>query len=330
MVAAPEVENAVTVMRALLVTLALVTSLAVAPAHAALRVLVISGLGGEPEYEKRFQQQADAIAKAAARSGATKDNVLVLSGEGAKRDAIEREFNSLIGKTAREDQVAIVLLGHGTFDGDEYRFNIPGPDLTGGEILALLNRIPATQQLIVNATSSSGSVVESWKRANRIVITATKSGNERNATRFAQYWIEALTSSEADRDKNETVTAAEAYDYAMRRVADAFKADASLATEHSRMEGGNAASFVVARLGSSAVLPDDAALNAMVSEQAGIEQQIEAVKARKASLDSKQYYDELEKVLITMAQLDRRIEARKAILLGTPTTARDPNEPKKR
>jgi hypothetical protein len=328
MAAAPEVEDVVTLMRALLLTLAVAASLVALPAHAALRVLVVSGLGGEPEYEKRFHQQADAVAKAAARSGAPKDNVVVLSGEAAKRDAIERALNALISKAAKEDQVAVVLIGHGTYDGEDYRFNIPGPDLTGGEILSFLNRIPATQQLVVNATSASGSVVESWKRANRIVITATKSGNERNATRFAQYWIDALSSAEADRDKNETVTAAEAYDFAMRRVTDAFKSDASLATEHSRMEGGNPSNFIVARLGNAAVLPDDAALNAMLTEQAGIEQQIDAVKARKASLDSKQYYDELEKVLISLAQLDRRIEERKAVLLGTPTT-RNSDEPKK-
>jgi hypothetical protein len=318
-----EVEDVVIRVRALLLTLALVGPLAAAPACAALRVLVVSGLGGEPDYEKRFEQQAQAVAHAAERSGAPKDNVVVLSGEQARREAVQREFNSLIAKAAKEDQVAVVLIGHGSYDGEDYRLNLPGPDITGGEILAFLNRLPATQQLVVNATSASGSVVESWKRANRIVITATKSGNEKNATRFAQYWIEALSSSDADRDKNETVTAAEAYEYATRRVADNFKSDAALATEHSRMEGGNAGTFTVARLGSSAVLPDDAALNAMLTEQAGIEQQIEHVRARKQSLDSKQYYDELEKVLLTLARLDRRIDERKATLLGTK---RDPDE----
>ena len=225
MAPAPEMEDAVIRFRALLLTLAL-APLAAVPAHAALRVLVVSGLGGEPDYEKRFEQQAEAVAAAAARSGATKENVVVLSGEPARREAVQREFTSLISKAAKEDQVVVVLIGHGSYDGEDYRLNLPGPDITGGEILAFLNRLPATQQLVVNATSASGSVVESWKRANRIVITATKSGNEKNATRFAQYWIEALSSSEADRDKNETVTAAEAYEYAARKVADGFKSDA--------------------------------------------------------------------------------------------------------
>jgi hypothetical protein len=327
MAAAIEVEDAVTRFLAL-VTLALLAAVMPTAANAALRVLVVSGLGGEPDYERRFQQQAEAVAQAAARAGATKDSVIVLSGESARREALQRAFDTLIAKTQKEDQVAVVLIGHGSFDGEDYRLNLPGPDITGSEIAAYLNRLPSTQQLVVNATSASGSVAETWKRANRIVITATKSGNERNATRFAQYWIEALSSSEADRDKNDTVTAAEAYDYASRRVADAFKSDAALATEHPRMEGGNAAAFLVARLGNNAVLPDDAALSAMLTEQAGIEQQIEQVKTKKSGLDSKQYYDELEKVLITLARLDRRIDERKATLLGT--TAKDSDVPQKR
>jgi hypothetical protein len=306
----------------------LTLALAASPVHAELRVLVVSGLGGEPEYERRFQQQAEAIAQAAARAGAAKDNVVVLSGERARREAVERELDALARKAQKDDQVAIVLIGHGAYDGEEYRFNLPGPDMTGREIGALLDRLPANQQLVVNATSASGAVIESWKRPKRIVITATKSGNERNATRFAQFWIEALSSAEADRDKNETVTAAEAYEFASRKVADTFKSDAALATEHSRMEGGNANTFLVARLGNAAILPNDPALAALLAEQTGIEQQIEQVKGRKETLEREQYYDELEKVLISLAKLDRRIDERKAALLGT--TARESDAPRER
>jgi len=300
-----------------------------APAYAELRVFVVSGLGGEAEYEQRFQHQAEAIAKAAERSGAAAENVILLSGERARRESLQRELTAFVGKVQKADQVVVVFIGHGSFDGDDYRFNVPGPDVTGRELASMLDKIPSRQQLVVNATSSSGAVAEAWKRPGRIVITATKSGGERNATKFAQFWVEALTSSEADRDKNDTVTAQEAYDYAARRVADTFKADAALATEHSRMEGGSdAARFIVARLGNTAVLPNDAALAAMLKEQAGIEQQIDEIKSRKDSLSTDPYYDELEKALITLAKLDRRIDDRKAALIGSP--ARESNGTKTR
>jgi Peptidase C13 family len=308
-----EVEDPVKPARALLLTLAL----AVPPAFAELRVFVVGGLGGEAEYEDRFEQQAAAIAQAATRAGAAQDNVVVLNGENARRDALRRELASFVGKAKKEDQVVVAFVGHGSFDGEDYRFNIPGPDITGREIATLLDKLPAGQQLVVNATSSSGAVAEIWKRPNRIVITATKSGGERNATRFAQYWVEALSSAEADRDKNETVTVEEAYEFAARRVADTFKADAALATEHSRIDGPSPARFVVARLGSSADLPSDAALADMMKEQTGIEQRIDELKGRKATLAPEQYYDELEKILIELAQLDRRIDERKATLTGT-------------
>ncbi len=313
MAAQAEVEDFVKLARAWLLTLAL----AVSPAYADLRVFVVSGLGGEAEYAHRFEQQAAAIAQAAKRAGAASENVVQLGGESAKRDAFKRELSTFVGKARKDDQVVVVLIGHGSFDGDDYRFNIPGPDVTGREIASILDKLAASQQLVVNATSSSGAVAEIWKRPNRIVITATKSGGERNATRFAQYWVEALTSAEADRDKNETVTVEEAYEFAARKVADTFKSDAALATEHSRIEGASAARFIVARLGDTAALPDDAALADLMKQQSGIEQRIEELKGRKASLPQEQYYDELEKVLIDLAKLDRRIDERKTALGGT-------------
>lgn len=315
MAAETEVENAVTGPRALLLTVALAV-LTASPAQAALRVLVVSGLGGETEYERRFQQQAESVALAATKAGASPENVVMLSGEKARREELMRELTALGTKAQKDDQVAVVFIGHGSYDESDYRFNVPGPDITGREILAKLDRIAAAQQLVVLATSSSGAVIETWKRPNRILITATKSGGERTATRFAQYWVEALSSTEADRDKNEVITAAEAYELAARKVADTFKSDAALATEHSRLEG-NAARFVVARLGAPSSLPDDPALAALTKEQTGLEQQIEQIKGRKATLDSDRYYDELEKVLIEMARLDRRIDERKATLSGT-------------
>jgi hypothetical protein len=313
------VEDVVTLARAILLTVALVLSFAALPAHSAVRVLIVSGLGGQPEYEDKFQNQAKAAATAASHTGAAPADIVVLTGEQARRTNLDRALKKFAGNVKSDDQVVIELIGHGSFDGDDYRFNLPGPDITGKEIVAFLDSISPSQMLVVNATSSSGSVVESWRRPNRVVITATKSGSERNATRFAEYWVQALSSPEADRDKNEIVTAAEAYDFASRKVADTFKSDASLATEHSRLDGKIADRVVVARLGSSALLPNDAQLDALMKEQTTLEQQFDEVKARKAALAEEQYYDELEKVLVSLARLDRRIDERKAALLG-PTT----------
>ncbi len=314
--------------RANLFAICLVMSFTTLPAHSAVRVLIVSGLGGEPGYEQKFQTQAKAVATAASRSGAALKDVVVISGEQARRTALDPELKKFSATVKSEDQVVVVLIGHGSFDGEEYRFNLPGPDITGHEILAFLDSMPASQMLVLNATSSSGSVVEQWRRPNRVVITATKSGGERNATRFAEYWVQALSSAEADRDKNEIVTAAEAYDYASRKVADAFKSDAALATEHSRLDGKNADRIVVARLGSSALLPSDAQLDAMMKEQGTLETKLDTLKGKKDSLAADEYYNELEKVLLDVARLDKRIDTRKTELLGP--AAGGSNAPKNR
>ncbi len=129
-----------------------------------------------------------------------------------------------------------MMIGHGTFDGVEYKFNLPGPDISGTELAALLNRIPASRQLVVDMTSASGGATPALKKENRTVITATKSGSEKNATLFARYWVEALRDPAADTDKNEVVSALEAFQYAQTKTAQFFTEQKRLATEHPQLE----------------------------------------------------------------------------------------------
>ncbi len=226
MAAETEVEDAVTLARAVMLTVALALS---GQAHSAVRVFIVAGLGGEASCEQRFQQQATAVATAASRTGAAQKDIVVHQRRTrAAGDARSRDETVCRDDRQADDQVAVVLIGHGSYDGDEYRFSLPGPDITGEEIGAFLDSLKASAGAGGRIRPARvASVMEAWKKPNRVVITATKSGTERNATRFAEYWVQALSSPEADRDKNEIVTAAEAYDYASRKVADAFKSDAS-------------------------------------------------------------------------------------------------------
>jgi hypothetical protein len=282
-------------------------------ASAASFTFVAAGLGGEPEYEQRFREQAAAIAEAAKKADGEQGHVVVLTGEQARRDSLRREFQQFAGKVKAADTVTVVLIGHGTYDGEEYRFNVPGADITGSELEQLFDRLPAKKQLIVNATSSSGATIELWQRPERVVITATKSGGERTATRFAQYWLQAISTDAADVNKDEVVTAAEAFDYANRQVAASYKSDVSLATEHARIAGEETAAFTVARIGSSAGAGSDPEVTALLAQRGQIEQDLDGVKGRKASLSEDQYYDELEGVLVRLALLQKQIDAKRAV-----------------
>ena len=187
--------------------------------------------------------------------------------------------------------------------------------ITGTQLLSLLDRIPqAVSQLVIVATSTSGAVAERWSKPHRIVITATRSGGERNATRFGGYWAEALTSDEADRDKDGSLTAQEAYDFSVRKVGDAYKTEAAMATEHAKLVGKEPSRFVVARLGPAAMFASDAQLIAMREQQDGIERRLAEIRALKGQLSQDQYYDRLEPVLVEMARLGQRVDARLATL----------------
>src|SRR5690606_5995219 len=140
--------------------------------------------------------------------------------------------------------------------------------------------------------------------ARRVVITATRSGGERNATRFGGFWAEALTSEAADTDKDGNVTAREAYDYALRRVTDAFKADNAILTERSRIEGSEPSRFVVSR-------PGPAALR---EEQDSITARLAGLRQLKADLPEDDYYARIEPVLVELARVGVRIDARFAAL----------------
>ena len=106
--------------------------------------------------------------------------------------------------------VYIVLLGHGSFDGRNARFNLPGPDMGPADFNAALKALPTKQIVFVNTSSSSGPFVEAMSAPGRTIITATRSGAEQFATLFGGYFIDALASDTADADKNRRVSVLEA------------------------------------------------------------------------------------------------------------------------
>jgi hypothetical protein len=284
-----------------------------------LHALIVAGLGGEPAYDRAFREQAanyaTALRKLAGVSEAQQRGVRVLSGADATRDALRRELGEL-ARLPPQDPVVVALLGHGSFDGEEYRFNLAGPDVTGAELATLLDALPARSQLVVNTSSASGAVADRWKKAGRVVITATRSGTERNATRFGSFWVAALGDEAADADKNGMLSAQEAFAFANRKVVDSYKADAALATEHARLSGDNAERVPAARLAASVAFAPDDRLNALLGERDDLDRELDAVRERKTKLASDGYYDELEKVLVRIALLQRRIDARQTELKG--------------
>jgi hypothetical protein len=293
------------------VWLALALSCVVGAVRAEQYYLIVAGLGGEPSYEQRFAAEATALKQAAVRTAGDASHVTLLVGAEATREALRASMKKLAAAAKPADSVAVFLIGHGSYDGEHYKFNLPGPDIDDEELGRLLGALPARSQLVVNATSASGAVSEKWTAPGRTLITATKSGAERNATRFAQYWAQALSADEADANKNGVITAAEAFEYTSRKVTDSFESEGTLATEHPQLAGESGTRFEASRL--AARVASTAAQERLFSERDRLEQQIEDLKVAKDTMANDEYLDALQGLLLQLALVQREIDA-----AGTP------------
>lgn len=271
-------------------------------AAAETRVLVVAGLGGTPEYEAEFQRQAEIAAE---HLRALASDVVILGARDANRERLRTELESLGARSDARDEVVLLLIGHGSFDERDYRFNVPGPDPTGGELAAWLDALPAERQLVVVATSASGVLQTLLGEPRRTVITATRSGGERNVIVFPHYFIEALGDASADTDKDGYVSSSEAFRFAEAAVAAHYEQRKQMATEHPVLEG-DGAPLKLARLGGPPPSPLPAAQESRLAE---LEAEIAALKADKANYEPDDYYARLQALLVEVAMLQRHREA---------------------
>lgn len=283
--------------------------------------VTVSGLGGEPDYEQHFAMWAKDIQKSLQNSPDSKVETLVNATREQVRGALER-----IAREAKpQDTLVVMLIGHGSYDGYEYKINLPGPDLSAAELATLLDRIPAARQLVVNMTSSSGGSVEFLRKPNRVVIAATKTGTEKNATIFARYWAEALADPAADSDKNEVISALEAFRYADKKTAAFYESQNRLATEHAVLEdtgkgeavhapspengeGMLAAQFPLLRIGGAATAAKDAAKAPLLAKKEQLEQQIDKLKYDKAAIAPDEYKKQLAALLLELARTQEELD----------------------
>jgi hypothetical protein len=284
--------------------------------------LTIAGLGGEQEYEQRFSGWASEIDKIL--KGEPGAKVTTLSGAQATRANIESRMNELAKQAKADDSVVLFLIGHGSFDESDYKFNIPGPDLPATELGTLLDKIPA-HELVINMTSASGGSIPLLQKPKRVVITATKSGTETNATVFPRYFIEALRDPATDTDKNEVITALEAFRYAEAKTAKFFEDLKRLATEHALLEdvgkgegvkapsvengeGLTAGRFALLHTGSAQAMAKDPEKQKLLKQKEEIEQAIDELKYRKASMAVAEYRQQLSKYLVDLAKTQEALD----------------------
>jgi hypothetical protein len=284
-------------------------------------VLVIAGAPGEAEFAADIAVQLDAWAKA---SEAAKAKHIAINDSETDRDRVKAALEAE-PKTGR-GELWVVLIGHGTFDGKEAKLNLRGPDLSAAELTEWLK--PFERPLaIIDTTSASAPFMQKLAGRGRVVVSATRSGNEHNYARFGKYLAEALSDPKSDLDKDGQISLLESFLSASHRTTEFYKTEGRLATEHAliddngdglgtpadwfrgvvatkrardgaQLDGLRAHQFHLVRSASEQHLSPD-----LRARRDQLELQIAALREKKEKMNEGKYFQDLEKLLLELAKL---------------------------
>jgi hypothetical protein len=288
-----------------------------------VHLLVIGGVGGDEARSAQFHKWASSIIDAAAKRGVAGENITYLAERTeldpariklrSTRENVTQAFAALAGRVKVNDEIVVLLIGHGTFDGKTAAFNLPGPDLGAADFDKLLDKFPTQRIAFIHTGSSSGAFIPALAGPARTIVAATRSGGERNETRFPEYFAEALSGEEADRDRNGRVSMLEAFDFAKNRVAASYEKGGHMLTEHAMLDDGSEGKFAASqylappRSRTVEMAKADPKLRALVEERDTLDREIAALRQRKDQMNEAEYQQQLEKLLTELALKDRSI-----------------------
>jgi hypothetical protein len=288
-------------------------------------LILVVGAPGEPEYAQQFSAWAG-LWKQAAAKGDLRVRVIGLD-EAALPDERTRLLNVLAEEVSRSaGELWLVFLGHGTYDGRTAKFNLRGPDLSAEELAASLKscRRPL---VVIQCASASGPFLPALSAPGRVIITATRSGYEVNFARFGGYLARALADPAADLDHDGQISLLEAFLLAGRQVDQFYRDQGRLMTEHALLDdngdglgtppewfqgvravktpekgksvdGVRAHQMILARGQSEQGLRPEAR-----ARRDELEQELSALRLKKAEMKEDEYYSRLEKIMVETARL---------------------------
>lgn len=302
-------------------------------------LLVVVGAAGDEIYREVFHRYALELIDIAASQLALADDQVTYLGERpdeyservtdrSSRENVERELTRIADQATPDDKLFVVLIGHGSGEGEQSKFNLPGRDLSAVEYDALLDRLVTQKVAFINTASASGDFIAVLSAPNRVIVTATRDAYQNNQTMFPRFFVSAFSADVADLDKDERVSLFEAYTYASLEVKRFYEDENRMLTETSQIDdngdgegihepelgdpdGGLARALfldspaMVTAAGAEAA--DDPELRALYDTQRQLREQIEQLRVLKDTMDPDLYEAELEKLLIELARTDQRI-----------------------
>lgn len=315
---------------------------ALLPSHATAQgrthAIIVVGIGGTAEYRESFHAEASKIRNALIEKHGLPADDVVYFGERVEtapemiadrstRANLLQYFGELSQRAGPMDRIFVVMIGHGTSNGGEVQFNLPGPDLTPTDFQLGLVAFPTQTLALVATGSASGGFIAPLAGPNRILVAATRHERQLNATEFGEFFADAIAGDDADLDHDDRVSLLEAFLYTRREVERHYENENEMLTEAAVLDdngdgeashdaglagpdGPLAATFHLGGIsGTSAQTPDDPALAALYEERAEIQARIDEVRVLRDSMDEDTYLDTLEPLLVELALKNREIRA---------------------
>ena len=304
---------------------AIATPLAAA-AETRWAVIISGASGGEKYAEQMATWRADLRSALVDRYGFKAEHVKQLVDEAAKAGdrATTANVRSLFAEIkksgSKEDFVLIVLLGHGTYDGDVAKFNLVGPDMTAKDWTDVLTGVQG-RVTVVNTTEASFPFLEALSSKGRVVITATHSAAQKYATVFPEYFVKAMKEASTDLDKNGRTSIFEVFASASASVKQHFEQRGQLLTEHALIDdNGDGKGRQVADEGPDGGLARIAFLDAevvadsanpelanLIKRRRALEAQAEEHKQLKGVMPDAEWTAQFEKLMLELAQVSAEI-----------------------
>ena len=308
-------------------TLLSVTLALAMPAAAMMQVCILRGAGGEPRYEERFQQWSDRLARVLVEQcGVPGDHVRAFPPDSAAppltRESATAAMNALANSLQPDDTLLVVLIGHGSLQ-LEPKFMVSGPDISAADVLAWLDAVPPSHQVVLNTASASAAFINALSRPGRVIVTSTRGGDQPNATEFMEHLLRVLEAGRGDQNRDGQLTLSELCDAASASTTQWYESEDYVTTENALLDDngdalgsrlpldvGNAdtkdgalANSIVIRSDAVVAGADPARLAAYRDAIAAVE----ALKRSKGAMDETAYWDRLESLLLEAARLNREL-----------------------
>jgi hypothetical protein len=310
--------------------IAILLSAAAASAAEQRFALIVCGAAGGPDYATQYDRWGADVSKTLIENLKFDPTFVTLLSDSKSTEKastaenVRRVIGAIGTRMTREDVLFVLLIGHGTFDGTDAKFNLVGPDLESAEWSTLFKGLQG-RVVIVNTSSASFPFLERLSAPGRIVITSTDSPAQRYDTVFAGYFIRALGDPSADMDKNDRVSIWEAFASASASVRRYYQQRGQLSTERALLDDngdgiGNevttpgddgslaARTYLDETLPGS--LPTDEVLLKLLQRKSTIEAELEDLKIRRQFLTRPEYAKEFERLMIELSQVSHDIRAR--------------------